>query len=190
MVHHMSHRERAIIWTLVVLVIAIAIILSFPIPKESGASEPATTTIVVATTTTTLAPTTTSTSTTSSTSTSTTTTEPIAPANLHCSEHYAEALRAGWTPEEWPMLSAIMHRESRCDPTVHNDSYLRGGRDNSYGLLQINLLYHDYWVLPQLQNHDEYLFDPYTNLEIGHQLYSYIKEHGGCGWSPWRMPCN
>jgi hypothetical protein len=119
----------------------------------------------------------------------TTTAAPLPPTKSFCPQHYAAALRAGWTDAEWPMLDRIMHRESRCDPTAHNDSYLRGGRDNSFGLMQINLLYHDDWVLPQIGNDSARLFDAQTDLWIARQLWEWLEAHNQCGWSAWGGTC-
>lgn len=121
--------------------------------------------------------------------TTTTQPAPVAPDSSRCPQHYVAALNAGWTDSEWDTLDRIMWRESRCDPFALNDSYLRGGRDNSYGLTQINLLYHDDWVLPQVGDANA-LFDPTTNLDIARQLWEWLEEHNQCGWSAWRGTCD
>lgn len=108
-------------------------------------------------------------------------TGPVAPAGSKCPEHYAAALAAGWPASDWERLDHIIWRESRCIPTAHNPR----GRDDSYGILQLNMKAHRGWVRPLVGNDFSRLFDPATNLRIGRTLYDMAIEHYGCGWRPW-----
>lgn len=133
--------------------------------------------------TTTTVPETTTTSTTTTTvapTTTTTTLPPQAPAGSRCPQHYATALSAGWAPAEWAKLDRIMYRESRCQPTAYNGN--RNTRDDSYGLVQLNMLAHKNWVGPILEWDFNRLFDPQTNLYVARVLYS------KCGFGPWIKP--
>ena len=60
--------------------------------------------------------------------------------NLHgkCGEFHDLAIAVGWTEDQWPKLSHIVNRESRCDVRAHNaDDPMTGSR----GLMQIK----GYW---------------------------------------------
>ena len=137
----------------------------------------------------------TTTTTTSTTSTTTTTTMPpttttTLPAT-DCAEWYSTAIGAGWAVENWPRLSKIMFRESRCITDTFNATDPQGG---SIGLLQIN----QFWCKPQrgaeqgwLQSQGvlsecEELKDPAVNLLAGWRIYSYAQSEHGDGWIPWR----
>lgn len=98
-----------------------------------------------------------------------------------CIEHRQAALDAGWSEADWPRLSQIIWRESRCQPQVHN----RRGRDDSYGLMQINLRAHRNWVRPLVDGDFTRLFDPATNLVVARVLYEKAVDAYGCGWQPW-----
>ncbi len=187
--YRMRSKTDVIIWVLSLAIIAILIVLSFPVKEPTAAVEPPATSLARINAV--IPPASTTTSSTTTTVAPTTTTTLLLPTRPSlCPQHYAAALAAGWTDKEWPMLDRIMHHESRCVPTAHNDNHLRGGRDNSYGLTQINLIYHDYWVLPQVNGDATGLFDPHTNLSIAHQMYVWLEERGSCGWSPWRRSCD
>jgi hypothetical protein len=43
-----------------------------------------------------------------------------APAGSKCGQWFDEAVQAGWSADQWPILDQIMWRESRCRPDVHN----------------------------------------------------------------------
>lgn len=89
------------------------------------------------------------------------------------------ARQVGWPEHLLPHLSMIVHRESRCDPTVHADRPWTS--DNSYGLLQINTI-GDLWPAAQRLcglTDRESLFDPAVNLSCG---WSYFR---AMGWQPW-----
>lgn len=92
-------------------------------------------------------------------------------------------LRAnGWGPQLTEAVG-ITWRESRWNPRSHNDSYLRGGRDDSYGLFQINMNPKETnaegnrkaWGIPN----NEALYDPSTNSRIAREMF---KDRG---WNPW-----
>jgi hypothetical protein len=110
------------------------------------------------------------------------TVENVAPAGSSCPQHYAATLRAGWSPDQWSKIDYIMYRESRCDPTVYNGV----GRDNSYGLMQLNMLAHRSWVGPLVGWDFTRLLEPETNLRIGKELYERARAMFGCGFQPWR----
>lgn len=86
------------------------------------------------------------------------------------------ALDAGWAEGEWRWLACVIWRESRGDPSVFNGR----GRDQSYGLLQLNMRAHAGWVGPLVEGDYSRLFDPAINLTVGRSLY----EQAGPG--PWR----
>lgn len=92
-------------------------------------------------------------------------------------------LRAnGWGPQLTEAVG-VTWRESRWNPRSHNDSYLRGGRDDSYGLFQINMNPNETnaegnrkaWGIPN----NEALYDPGTNSRIAREMF---KDRG---WNPW-----
>lgn len=160
----------------------------------SGPAPAPSTTAVEATTTTTVAP-----------ATTTTTTEPpvvpmeapVDPRELYgrCGEWYEPALAVGWPAEEWPILSRVLYRESRCQPDAFNGSDPVSG---SRGLLQVN----GYWCKKSkwseagwlqdrgvLETCDD-LYDPITNLRAGLLIWLYGEQKHGCGWrGPWATSC-
>lgn len=96
-----------------------------------------------------------------------------------------EALRAGWSLDQWPVVACIMEHpiykgtaESRGIPTVHNTRY----PDNSYGLLQLNMRAHSSWAGPMVGWDFNRLFDGETNLRVAHRLW----ELAGGSFSHWR----
>jgi hypothetical protein len=104
-----------------------------------------------------------------------------APAGSKCGQWFDEALEAGWSADQWPILDAIMWRESRCQPDVYNGR----GRDKSYGLLQLNVRAHRSWVRPLVDGDFTRLWDPVTNLTVGRALFDRAEQQMGCGWKPW-----
>lgn len=113
-----------------------------------------------------------------------------------CGEYHDLAIQIGWPEEEWPTLSKVMFRESRCSPTAWNKGDVGSG---SRGLLQIN----SYWCDPSkwtangwLQDRGSIgscddLFDAEKNLRSGLLIWFYGEEKHGCGWrGPWVTPCN
>jgi hypothetical protein len=113
-----------------------------------------------------------------------------------CGEWRELALSIGWPAEEWPTLSRVLYRESRCNIGSHNKTDPASG---SRGLMQIN----GYWCRPSkwseagwLQDHGvlqtcEDLFIPEVNLKAGLLIWLYGEEKHGCGWrGPWATPCS
>lgn len=131
----------------------------------------------------------TTTSTTSTTTTTTTTT--IVPNwnvnNYYCPEWYDTAIAAGWTQDQWVILSKVIHKESTCHQDSYNPDDPAGG---SFGLTQIN----GYWCSINQYNPTGYLqargiistcqdlFDPLTNLLAAREIYS--RHHS---WRPWGL---
>lgn len=99
-------------------------------------------------------------------------------AGQRCPQYEPIALAVGWPAEQIPKLSYVMWRESRCLPTAHNPR----PPDNSYGLIQLNMLAHKGWVGPIVGWDFNQLFDPYVNLRVGLQLW-----HKAGGWGPWAV---
>ena len=98
-----------------------------------------------------------------------------------CPEWKGAALEAGWTEDQWPRLDQIIWRESRCKPEVHN----KRGRDDSYGLMQLNMKAHKSWVGPMVNEDYTQLFDPVTNLTVAKALFDKAGKMFKCGWQPW-----
>lgn len=112
-----------------------------------------------------------------------------------CGEWRELALMIGWPAEEWPTLSHVLYRESRCNVGSHNKTDPMSG---SRGLLQIN----GYWCRPSrysqagwLQDRDilstcDDLYNPEVNLRAGLAIWLYGEEKHGCGWrGPWVTRC-
>ncbi len=99
-----------------------------------------------------------------------------------CPQYKNTAISAGWKESEWPRLDYIIWRESRCQPGVRNSR----GRDDSYGLIQLNMRAHRSWVGPLVGWNFNALYDPYTNLKIGRDLYRRAQRMFDCGWHPWQ----
>lgn len=105
-----------------------------------------------------------------------------APANSRCPQHYQAAMNAGWTHSQWAQIDFIMWRESRCQPTAYNGR----GRDNSYGLMQLNMRAHRSWVGPMVGWDFTRLYQPETNLRVAKHLYDKARTMFGCGFQPWK----
>lgn len=86
-----------------------------------------------------------------------------------CSEWHSTALAAGWSDDEWPTLSAIMYRESRCQPDVTSSTGC------CHGLVQMSEIHLPIGPCSTA----ECYFDPYGNLASAHELYE------EAGWAPW-----
>lgn len=113
-----------------------------------------------------------------------------------CGEWRELALMIGWPVEEWPTLSHVLYRESRCNIGSHNKTDPMSG---SRGLMQIN----GYWCKPTrwtqagwlqdrgvLSSCDD-LYNPEVNLRAGLLIWMYGEEKHGCGWrGPWATSCN
>jgi len=90
-----------------------------------------------------------------------------------CGEWRELALQEGWTADEWPVLSRVLYRESRCDPTVISPT-----RD--YGLVQANKKAHRETVEEMFgMPFEQAMLDPVLNLRFGSWLQN------ASGWSPW-----
>jgi len=112
-----------------------------------------------------------------------------------CGEWRELALMIGWPAEEWPTLSYVLHRESRCNVGSHNKTDPMSG---SRGLMQINGFWckpSKYWPNGWLQAQGiltscDDLYDPETNLRAGLAIWLYGEDKHGCGWrGPWATPC-
>jgi len=81
------------------------------------------------------------------------------------------AHEAGFTGQDLVRVVAIAGRESRYDPTAHNTN--RGTGDNSYGLMQINMIDAMGPARQQMFGISSYdqLLDPLTNLRAAFKLY-------------------
>lgn len=92
------------------------------------------------------------------------------------------AMQAGFAEKDWKWLSCVINREtgSTGRPDLHNGK----GRDDSYGLLQLNMKAHKRWVGPLVDYDFDRLYDPLTNLTIAYTLYE------KAGRSPWRNNCS
>jgi hypothetical protein len=111
-----------------------------------------------------------------------------------CGEWRELALRVGWTEAQWPKLSHVLHRESRCNIGSFNRTDPNGG---SRGLMQIN----GYWCRKNkynpigwlqakgILNTCEDLFNPEVNLRAGLAMWNYSQERNKCGWRPWATRC-
>lgn len=111
-----------------------------------------------------------------------------------CGEWRSLAIAVGWKPEQWPKLSYVLHRESRCTTTAYNRTDPNGG---SMGLMQIN----GYWCKKNRWNPSGWLqaqgilsscddlYKPEINLRAGLAMWNYSQQHNGCGWRPWATSC-
>jgi hypothetical protein len=93
----------------------------------------------------------------------------------------ALAKKVGATDEEAVRLAAIAKYESGGRTGEHNDNYLRGGGDDSYGLWQINMIGRlgDARLGEFGLSNKEQLFDPVTNAQAA------LKVLRGSGWGAW-----
>lgn len=88
------------------------------------------------------------------------------------------ARQVGWPEDTLGTLARIIHRESRCDPTVWADR--PSTLDNSRGLLQMNAYGTLEGAIRSLCGINPVeLFDPATNLRCGLAYYQ------AAGWAPW-----
>ena len=115
-----------------------------------------------------------------------------------CGQWHDLAIAIGWPEEEWPIMSYVLHRESRCNIDSWNKTDPASG---SRGLMQIN----GSWCRPNkwnphpagwlgaqgiLDSCDD-LFDPQVNLRAGLAIWLYGENKHGCGWrGPWATSCN
>lgn len=111
-----------------------------------------------------------------------------------CGEWHDLAIAVGWPEAQWPKLSYIIHRESRCNIKSYNGTDPHGG---SRGLMQIN----GYWCKKNKYNPNGWLqaqgilgncddlYNPEINLRSGLAMWNYSQKHNGCGWRPWATSC-
>lgn len=115
-----------------------------------------------------------------------------------CGEWYNLAMLVGWPADQWPTMSYVLYRESRCNIDSWNKTDPASG---SRGLMQIN----GSWCRPNKWNPHpagwlgaqgiltscEDLFNPEVNLRAGLAIWLYGQDRHGCGWrGPWATPCN
>jgi hypothetical protein len=98
------------------------------------------------------------------------------PSDQACWQWTDLARSVGWPEDTLARIAKIMWRESRCFPSVHNPR----GRDDSYGLMQLNMRAHRSWVGPLVGWDFNRLFDAETNLRVALRLYEMD------GWRPWK----
>jgi hypothetical protein len=89
-----------------------------------------------------------------------------------CGEWRDLAISVGWPESEWPTLSEIIWRESRCEAGAWN------GWDA--GLTQINQIHRE-WLSQMGFSHPEDMFNPENNLYFAWRLWD------TSGWKPWRF---
>jgi hypothetical protein len=98
---------------------------------------------------------------------------------LSTAQLYQAALKAGFNPKDAQVAAAISQAESSGNPMAHNTNAATG--DNSYGLMQINMLG---GMGPErmkqfgLKSYND-LFNPEVNFKAARQL------HQSSGFSPW-----
>lgn len=97
-----------------------------------------------------------------------------------CGEFHDLAISVGWSENEWPTLSRVMWRESRCTTDAWN------GHDA--GLTQINQI-HTKWLSQMGYKHPDDMFNPEKNLSFAYSLWNGREENGQCGWTPWSIKC-
>lgn len=98
-----------------------------------------------------------------------------------CGEWHDTAIGVGWPEEQWPTLSRVLYRESRCTPEAWN------GHDA--GLTQINQI-HSEWLSQMGFSHPDDMFNPVNNLYFAYRLWSGREANGQCGWQPWSIKCD
>ncbi len=97
------------------------------------------------------------------------------------------AEQAGFSPSISPTVAAIGLAESSGDPSAHNYNTKTG--DNSYGLMQINMINFPYYQLGNFRRkefgikNNEALFDPVVNMKAAKRVYD---TSGFTAWSVYR----
>ena len=97
------------------------------------------------------------------------------------------AEQAGFSPSISPTVAAIGLAESSGDPSAHNYNTKTG--DNSYGLMQINMINFPYYQLGNSRRkefgikNNEALFDPVVNMKAAKRVYD---TSGFTAWSVYR----
>lgn len=90
-----------------------------------------------------------------------------------CGEWRELALTEGWSADEWPILSRVLYRESRCQPHLISPT-------KDYGLVQANRKAHRETVEQMFGiPFEEAMLNPVLNLRFGAWLQNVS------GWSPW-----
>ena len=99
----------------------------------------------------------------------------------------ALAEEAGFSPSLSPTMAAIGLAESSGNPMAHNDNLKTA--DNSYGLMQINMIDFPYYLLGTSRRKEfgidtnEALFDPLVNMKAAKRIYD---TSGLTAWSVYR----
>mgnify|MGYP001288412139 FL=1 len=99
----------------------------------------------------------------------------------------ALAEEAGFSPSLSPTMAAIGLAESSGNPMAHNDNLETA--DNSYGLMQINMIDFPYYLLGTSRRKEfgidtnEALFDPLVNMQAAKRIYD---TSGLTAWSVYR----
>lgn len=99
----------------------------------------------------------------------------------------ALAEEAGFSPSLSPTMAAIGLAESSGNPHAHNDNLKTA--DNSYGLMQINMIDFPYYQLGTSRRKEfgidsnEALFDPLVNMKAAKRIYD---TSGLTAWSVYR----
>jgi hypothetical protein len=95
----------------------------------------------------------------------------------NCGEWHDLAISVGFTEDEWPLLSRIMFRESRCQPDACSKS-TSGLKCRDAGLVQVNQIHRE-WLSQMGWSFPEDMFVPENNLRFAKALKD------SSGWSPW-----
>ena len=99
----------------------------------------------------------------------------------------ALAEEAGFSKALSPTIAAIGLAESSGNPRAHNDNLKTA--DNSYGLMQINMIDFPYYLLGTSRRKEfgiesnEALFDPFVNMKAAKRIYD---TSGLTAWSVYR----
>ena len=103
-----------------------------------------------------------------------------------CPQFEQMAFDAGFPKNEISIVSYLMWRESRCNPTVTNSKDPKGG---SRGLLQINGFWTKLLIEDGVIKRESDLFDPKKNLEAGFYVWTWalMKAKYNYGWAPWSL---
>jgi hypothetical protein len=107
---------------------------------------------------------------------------PVETIETECAEWFDLSMEAGFEKSDWPKMSVIMYRESRCQPDVHNATDPSGG---SFGLMQVNCSWRRYLADRGIITRCHDLFDPYNNLAAARAIVQYDRDRGQCDWKQW-----
>ena len=109
------------------------------------------------------------------------------PAPLNFYELKVLAEQAGFPTSISPIIAAIGLAESSGNPNAHNED--RNTADNSYGLMQINMINFSQYQLGNFRlkqfgiEKNEALFDPLVNMKAAKKIYD---TSGLTAWSAYR----